>query len=594
MSLFITMVAFLTIIGGFMAAGAIRGSLPHVHAAPADSENIHMSCAESPLCTEVNDPSVFSGSGYQYVGHDEPSDLFYSNVPGSGNRNLWFLRLPKDPTPGPGNVPLPGQTFNFQLHPAFWFGMAMCDTQSYPETVSTCTPDSDSNIVDPAVSPNHPGTAFMEMQFYPPGWVDWPNGNSCDATRWCAALNIDSLSENGVTGAALNTTCQNQLFGGVEYINFAFITKNGVSQAPANPITISTSLAPYTPDLTKDLLMNSGDLLAVAMHDTPSGLRINIIDLTTGQHGSMTASASNGFAQVQYAPTGTSCNTIPYNFHPMYSTSSPQTRVLWAAHSYSIAFADEIGHFDYCSSPNPDTTCSGTEGGLPGDQEPTDTDEAVFGGCFPASQSSLIQVSGCLGQNNGFDGVPYQKNAWPDGNPNQPTPIQFTSPLTGPFYNVNYSQSAFEANLPRIEAAGPGSSNNCQRFPQLPHPGTNCFLFPLTDDSPTPNADGTSSGPLIHAPFYPYYSDTDVNIKLGFVPLSLCMWQIGDSIPGSITDFGKNSQYGTLLTLSTLPQGTPFTSRINNFRQIFDHNQCPVHPSLAGAAHALLGADGNL
>ena len=37
-----------------------------------------------------------------------------------------------------------------------------------PEQVSTCTPDSDRNIVDPAVSAKHPGTAFMEMQFYPP------------------------------------------------------------------------------------------------------------------------------------------------------------------------------------------------------------------------------------------------------------------------------------------------------------------------------------------------------------------------------------------------------------------------------------------
>ena len=71
--------------------------------------------------------------------------------------------------------------------------MAMCDTQSYPNLVKTCTPDSDKNIVDPAISPNHPGTAFMEMQFYPPGWAAWPAGNSCDPTKWCAALNIDSL-----------------------------------------------------------------------------------------------------------------------------------------------------------------------------------------------------------------------------------------------------------------------------------------------------------------------------------------------------------------------------------------------------------------
>ena len=63
--------------------------------------------------------------------------------------------------------------------------MALCDTQSYPEQVSTCTPDSDSNIVDPAVSPNHPGTAFMELQFYPPGWVPWPT--------WAVAVGAEHL-----------------------------------------------------------------------------------------------------------------------------------------------------------------------------------------------------------------------------------------------------------------------------------------------------------------------------------------------------------------------------------------------------------------
>ena len=62
------------------------------------------------------------------------------------------------------------------------------------------TPDSDTNIkdgTDPAAPDyigKHAGTAFMEMQFYPPGWVSWPAGISCDATKWCAALNIDSLS----------------------------------------------------------------------------------------------------------------------------------------------------------------------------------------------------------------------------------------------------------------------------------------------------------------------------------------------------------------------------------------------------------------
>ena len=91
--------------------------------------------------------------------------------------------------------------------------MALCATPSYPNQVSTCTPDSDSNIVDPAVSPDHPGTAFVELQLYPPGWVPWPTwqvavgASACDPTRWCAAMNIFSLAEDPVAGTLLNSTC---------------------------------------------------------------------------------------------------------------------------------------------------------------------------------------------------------------------------------------------------------------------------------------------------------------------------------------------------------------------------------------------------
>ena len=85
------------------------------------------------------------------------------------------------------------------------------------------------------------------------------------------------------------------------------------------------------------------------MHDTPHGIRADLVDLDTHQRGSMTASPANGFAQFQYDPTGSSCNAIPYAFHPMYSTSSEQTRVIWAAHSNSIGFTDEIGHWQHCT-----------------------------------------------------------------------------------------------------------------------------------------------------------------------------------------------------------------------------------------------------
>src|SRR2546421_2809131 len=336
------------ILGGFMLTAMIALSLSAVftlykptHAADTSSPHASLSCSkDSQRCVDVYDSEKVFGKDV-YVGHDEPSTLFYSNAPGSGNQMRYELILPKDPSPV--NPTQRGKSFNFQLHPAFWFGMAMCDTQSYPELLKNCTPDSDKNIVDPAISPRHPGVAFMEMQFYPPGWVFFPQagGISCDKTKWCAALNIDSLSENPVTGQMQNTTCQG--IAGLEYVNFAFITLNGISQAPASPVNATS--ATITPDPTKDLFMNSGDRLTVTMHDTNHGLKIVIDDQTTGQSGSMTSGAANGFGQVKFDPTGTSCVNIPYNFHPMYSTSSEKTRVTWAAHSYNIAFSDEIGHF---------------------------------------------------------------------------------------------------------------------------------------------------------------------------------------------------------------------------------------------------------
>ena len=114
------------------------------------------------LCTEIQDYDAAFGG--KYVGHDEPSVLYYSNVPGAGNRNQWQLTLPKDPPPSVK----PGRSCSFQLTPAFWFGMAMCDTQSYPE-VRTLRPGQ--RLEHHRRLAKHPGTAFMELQFYPPGWV---------------------------------------------------------------------------------------------------------------------------------------------------------------------------------------------------------------------------------------------------------------------------------------------------------------------------------------------------------------------------------------------------------------------------------------
>jgi hypothetical protein len=497
-----------------------------------------LACAKGNLmCTEVADLShAFGGA---YVGHDEPSVLYYSSVPGAGNRNQWQLTLPTDPPP---NVVL-GRSWTFQLTPAFWFGMAMCDTQSFPEQVSTCTPDSDSNITPLA---HHPGTAFMELQFYPPGWVSGAF-HSCDARDWCAAITIDSLSRDPVHGRDLNSTCQNQILGGLEYVNFAFLTKSGTPVGPPDPLDFNpaTSGNPFQPDV---FMMHQGDHIAVTMHDTAHGLQTVLTDTTTGTTGSMIASAANGFGQIKFAPTGTSCTAIPSDFHPMYSTSSPATRVPWAAHSYNIAFDEEIGHFDYCTRVNvPNFTCNGLEG-VTGDQRPADGDEFP---CFPAADSLLVQVNGCTGTNApGFDGTSYKPD-YPDGNTFlHPAPELFSSPRTGASFTTNYSSAAFESDTPRIEAADLGGV--CNRLT-----GAGCTLVP-PDDEGHP------------ATFYPFFSITGG---------SSCRWFIGNTVPGlTANDFGGVSQYGTLFpqTYLIFGGGGATLTRFNVFQNKLATNPCPA------------------
>jgi hypothetical protein len=501
-----------------------------------------------------------------YIGHDEPSTLFYSTTSGSGNSNVYKLRLPNQPATLP-NQSGKGGTFDIQLHPAFWFGMAMCDDQSAPNPAGTsvpsragpnvpCTPDSDTNIyTDPITGPKymgeHPGSAFMEMQFYPPGWSSWPPGNSCAATQWCAAMTIDSFSRNsnfkpGTPNRNLNQTCQREI-GGQEYVNFAFITKNGLSQAPANPKALNTdpNQVGFTPDPTKDLFMNSGDTLQVDMHDTGAGFHILINDLTSGQSGSMTASMANGFGQIKFVPAApgdtsvTECTVIPSPFHPMYDTSSENTRVVWAAHSYNIAFSDEIGHFEYCNGVDPKTgTCHGNSVGLGG---PPDGDEA---NCFGPSQSFLIPVSGCLGTDFDFNGVPYQAASWP-GNGNDamtPSPIQFTSPLTG---GTNFTRAAFETDLPAIEGYCSTAT------------GAGCTNPPIGPNGPT---------------FYPIFSTSGT---------SACVWnEGGPAVAGVIHNFGGTStaEYGPLTTFNFVSSvsSSGLVTAFENYHQTLPSNPCPA------------------
>ena len=506
-----------------------------------------------------------------YIGHDEPATLFYSNRPGAGNNVSYNLTLPKDPPTRPKQDGS-GGTFGFQLHPTFWLGMVMCDPNGSPNVggipghpATPCKPDSDSNIFasQNPHSPKYfglgPGQAYEEMQFYPPGWVPWPQGNGCTAKQWCAALNIDTFQNNENTGALNNTACLNSV--GPEPVNFAFVTKNGKATAPGGPL----SPEHFVPNLRRDFLMNSGDNITTRLFDTPNGLKVTIVDHTTDTSGSMTASAANGFATVNWAPKAKKCTTTPLNYHAEFSTSTPRTRNVNAAHTYNVAFSDEIGHFEYCAKVGTDplSTClkplgSDTNNGDTAGPDPLGDDDF----CLPAKASLDVKIGGCLDIDGDFDGVPYTFS-WPGSisNPTadrllHPTSFLFSSPTTRA---KNFSSMAFESDISRNESSDTAFrvDTTCQRHllnPSDPTPGVGCV-------NPPPNSN-----------FYPFYSTRDT--------ASGCMWQEGGPyIPGTTNKFGGSAQaeYGPLRVISypTAPFGT-ITKRLNDFRSATTANPCPA------------------
>ncbi len=299
-----------------------------------------------------------------------------------------------------------------------------------------------------------------------------------------------------------------------------------------------------------DLLMNPGDTLVVDMHDTPAGFTVIIYDTTSHTMGSMTASTANGFAQVNFDPSASSCTSTPYAFHPMYATSGPHTRVPWAAHSYNVSFADEIGHFEYCDQVDPLGSGQCVSAGV---NDPSLDDDDIY--CFDKSQSTRVKITGCMATDDDFDGVPYQF-VWPGTIKNKdasvhPQPIVFRSPLFRANGGVltNYPQSVFETDLPRIEESAP---NNCDRST-----GSGCV------------------NPPHGANFYPFFS-TRSDKKLN------CAWQLGgDLIPGTSNTFGGNSQYGPLLAL-TYPTSSGPETLFNDFRSIPIDNPCDAPTPLLG------------
>jgi hypothetical protein len=458
------------------------------------------------MCTDIragiDEPAEDNG---HYVGHDEPLVGYYSTEPGSGYNVRYQVTLPVEPPALPTGS-RHGPIDTYMLAPAFWFSMVLCDDQSYPEGSTTCTPDSDSNIQTP-FGPDHAGTAFLEMQFYPPGWPPFINQFSCDMTHWCASLHINSLQ--GTFGFEnVNPACE-------EPTAFAFLTQSGQPIGPAGPDNFTAASFTPTPDV---LLMNPGDRLEVTMKDTPAGLFTGIRDMTTGTSGSMVAGAGRGWRHILWDPVNHTCNGAPYTYHPMYATSQPiredgiaPTTAGWAAHTINVAASWEIGHF----------------------QKPHKHHPQGAGPCFPGPT-----IPGCTGIDARFVGYAYKSDVWPDGSPLHPTPFAWTSPrFSAPGdggYSGTFPQAHLETNLSQLEAAfGFGCNRLTGAGCVVPPPGVEFYPFPHTQ---------------------PFSS-------------SRCGWSIGADIPGQISNFGgMSSAWGPVLfaNYGDVTLGDNFAQTIDN------------------------------
>jgi len=474
------------------------------------------------ICAEVHG---FPGGNLEdnghYIGHDEPTVQFYSNRPGSSSNVTYVQTLPRDPSKPPTvNGPNKDVTHFFELMPTLWYAMALCDPNSYP--LLPCKPDSDTN------SPhgNYPGggAAFLELQFYPPGFAPFADGISCDNAHWCAALTIDSL-ECQAGFAVCNNKC-------VEPINFAFIQTNGVPTGPPSPQLANLNTA--TPNQ-RTLLMNPGDKLQIRIFDNKKAgaLETQVRDLSSGRTGFMLASASNGFMNTSIAD----CSGTPWSFRPLYSTAKTINQGGWAAANINVAY--EVGHFTPCTrlqgfAPIPvgnfkDASwkfCLGPyeRRGPPDGSHPSG--ERNDAPCFKAGDthgqlnSDPNLVTGCTGADLDYDGTSYWPD-WPNSvKPNMwPSALTIQQPTTG--NGAGYSQMQFLTD-------NPATNNRCNSAT-----GSGCVLPPR-------QAPGH---------FYPYWTQATVK--------GACVWEFGQMPNGN--SFGKEKQYGKFTTALGLAE---FASRI--------------------------------
>ncbi|HEY5988229.1 MAG TPA: hypothetical protein VIV12_17915, partial [Streptosporangiaceae bacterium] len=436
-----------------------------------------------------------------------------------------------------------------------WFGLPICDPKSFP--LNPCAPDSDTNT-GAFLDPHAAGSAFMELQFYPPGFTPFIDSSSCSTTQYCAALTIDSLECDS------SFNCNNNC---IEPVNFSFLQTNGIPPGP--PAPQNPSLRTFLGN-SHTLKMNPGDVLKVSITDPSGGLLAKVADLTTGQVGFIQASASNGFANTSIS----NCGGAKFTFHAEYNTAKQQNQVPWALLEGGVLMEQEIGHFESCSSlshkegfkagfsdgsysdPSVYQTCNGGpegsgvagEGGCSastgicagaetqGSTGPVACPSNNFtsgvlceyadGYCFPKGTRPVTiggnaatehyPVAGCEQDQfqNGdldFEGNSYRAE-WPNGSSSFPQAFRYAGPFTG---GQPYAQVQFETDVGGSEIlCDPGSGSGCTAKPT-------------------------------GASFYPFWSMNNTQALPGLTGSGACVWNFGNVISGvTKTAFSKDAQYG--------------------------------------------------
>jgi hypothetical protein len=438
------------------------------------------------ICADPSHEAIAQANslGYPYyVGHAEPTVKFFSDADSSASNMQWKLQLPGvDPAPTQNG----SATANFQLLSATWIGLALCDPNSFP--FGPCTAVSDANPTFSA------GSAFLELQFYP------PNTRPQCGAQWCAALHINTF-QNSTT--FWSNTCLEPTWS-------QLLTTTGDFHDAV-------------------FLMAPGDSIVATIFDTAAGLETDITDKTTNTTGKMIASIANQYQHnttrnmngVCSTTTTTTCTTNadcpigeqctcvtePFAYHPEYATAKTGQFVPWLALHANVSFDTEIGHYELCTDQActnlPDNADDGVCSVTP--QRCTlNTDCPVGETCNPQSKGKngvncpvIAGVGGCFAEDLDQDGLSYQED-WPDGTANHPKSVAI------------------------------GASNDKGFGPLSPVAGSYVQGYP-TITFKTTEATGS-------AKFYPFYSQAGTG--------NACRFNFGDDIVGQTTDdFSKAAQY---------------------------------------------------